>query len=531
MAVSKRIIMKQKIQELKEMGLSKTEIIRRFIEDNETPPSWPTVAKYYDMDETESSEESPFAKDRAFDTEPYRATIMEILKRNSPDLKISSIYDVLEELYVDTRMVIQLPGNEQTLRNYVRWLRGTGQVPKPEKNGRIYEFVDDIPPGKQLIVDFGEQKIEDGITIHFMCMLLRFSKFLFVVVQDHKFNSAEACRGLYLCFKRIGGRVEVLVIDQDAVFIYEEKYGEIIETQTFSAFLKEQNLSLFVCRKADPESKGGIEKSVQFVKQNYFSARKLHTLQEVRTGIAAWQSRKNVRIERGTYQIPVEQLKVEQQVLQPLLPSLYAMVENDFIIYEVKDMPYVRYKANRYPVPRTYCFTSVKYKVINDVMHIYDIKTGDKIIQHEIDKRKGITVKAPELKKEPSDAWKAIATSLRVKYYSKSLDHFINGVCKEHVRYRYDQLKAIERFLDSRKPIEREFLEQVFAACCNQYAYSIAGLETIFTLMEKETHPSDLPLDPLGAKPLSGVKVQQRGLESYAKAFQKLSTEHEGGQR
>ncbi|MGE4465886.1 hypothetical protein [Sphaerochaeta sp.] len=55
MAVSKRIIMKQKIQELKEMGLSKTEIIRRFIEDNENPPSWPTVAKYYDMDEVESS--------------------------------------------------------------------------------------------------------------------------------------------------------------------------------------------------------------------------------------------------------------------------------------------------------------------------------------------------------------------------------------------------------------------------------------------------------------------------------------------
>jgi hypothetical protein len=530
MAVSKRITMKQKIQELKEMGLSKTEIIRRFIKDNENPPSWPTVVKYYDMDEAESSQESPFAKDRVFDVEPYRTTIMEILKRNPKNLKISSIYDVLEEQYVDTKMVVHLPGNEQTLRNYVRWLRGTGQVPQPENKGRIYELVEGIPPGKQLIVDFGEQKIEDGITIHFMCMLLRFSKFLFVVAQDHKFNSAEACRGLYLCFKRIGGRVEELVIDQDSVFIYEEKYGEIIETQTFSAFLKEQTLSLFVCRKGDPESKGGIEKSVQFVKQNYFSARKLHTLQEARTGISSWLDRKNVRIERATYQIPVEQLKVEQQFLQPLVPSLYALVENDFVIYEVKDMPYVRYKANRYQVPRSYCFTSVKYKVINDIIHIYDISTGNKIIQHEIDKRKGITLKAPELKKEPSDAWKAIATSLRIKYYSKSLDHFINGVCKEHIRYRFEQLKAIERFLDSRKPIDKEFLEQVFAACCNQYAYSISGLESIFAWLENARHLNDVPMDPLETKPLSGVEVQQRGLESYAKAFRKLSTEHEGKQ-
>jgi hypothetical protein len=481
------------------------------------------------MDEVESSQESPFAKERVFDTEPYRTTIIEILQRNPKNLKISSIYDVLAEQYVDTKMVANLPGNEQTLRNYVRWLRGTGQVPQPENKGRIYELVEGIPPGKQLIVDFGEQKIEDGITIHFMCMLLRFSKFLFVVVQDHKFNSAEACRGLYLCFKRIGGRVEVLVIDQDSVFIYEEKYGEIIETQTFSAFLKEQNLSLFVCRKGDPESKGGIEKSVQFVKQNYFSARQLHTLQEVRTGIFSWLNRKNVRIERATYQIPAEQLKVERQFLQPLVPSLYALVENDFVIYEVKDMPYVRYRTNRYPIPRSYCFTSIKYKVINDIIHIYDVSTGEKITQYEIDKRKGVTIKNPELKKEPSDAWKAVATSLRVKYFSKSIDHFINGVCQEHIRYRLEQMKAIERFLDSRTPIDKEFLEQVFATCCNQYAYSISGLEYIFTWLEKARHPNDLPMDPLGAKPLSGVKIQQRGLESYAKAFRKLSTENEGG--
>ncbi len=35
MAISKRIIMKQKIQELKEMGLSKTETIRHFEEKHD----------------------------------------------------------------------------------------------------------------------------------------------------------------------------------------------------------------------------------------------------------------------------------------------------------------------------------------------------------------------------------------------------------------------------------------------------------------------------------------------------------------
>lgn len=529
MAVSKRIIMKQKIQELKEMGLSKTDIIRRFVEDKEIPPSWPTVAKYYDMDEPESSEESPFSKERVFDTEPYRPAIIGILQRNPKHLKISSIYDVLEEQFVDSKVVDQLPGNQQTLRNYVHWLRGTNQVPQVENNGRIYEFVEEMPPGKQLIVDFGEQKIEDGLTIHFMCMLLRFSRFLFVTVQDHKFNAAEACRGLYLCFKRIGGRAGVLVIDQDAVFIYEEKYGEIIGTQTFSSFLKEQELGLFVCRKGDPESKGPIEKAVQFVKQNYFSARQLHTLQEVKTGMASWLNRKNARIHRATLQIPAEQLKVEQEFLRPLTPSLYAMVEHDFLIYEVKNMPYVRYKTNRYPVPRTYCYSSVKYKVVNDTIHIYDIDTGDRIIQHPIDNRKGITVKSPELKREPSTAWQAVATSLRVKYWTKSLDHFINGVCKENARYRFEQLQAIERFLDNKGPMDQEFLERVFASCCERYAYCFSEFDTTFSRIGESVQAFDLPLYPLAAKPLPGVKVQQRGMESYARAFRRLASEAGGG--
>ncbi|MDD2296272.1 MAG: hypothetical protein WCS59_00480 [Sphaerochaetaceae bacterium] len=64
MAVSKRIIMKQNIQELKEIGLTKIQIIHQFSEDKEPPPSRSSVAKYYNMDESEPSGDSPFEKER-----------------------------------------------------------------------------------------------------------------------------------------------------------------------------------------------------------------------------------------------------------------------------------------------------------------------------------------------------------------------------------------------------------------------------------------------------------------------------------
>ena len=67
--------------------------------------------------------------------------------------------------------------------------------------------------------------------------------------------------------------MKTLVIDQDSVFVSEEVYGEVFETATFKAFLEEQDMGLWVCTKADPESKGCVENAVGFTKKRFFSAR------------------------------------------------------------------------------------------------------------------------------------------------------------------------------------------------------------------------------------------------------------------
>ncbi|MBI9095896.1 MAG: hypothetical protein JEY71_13580 [Sphaerochaeta sp.] len=261
MGISRRIIMKQTIFEQRDQGLTKTEIIDYYRQRGEKPPSWPTLIKYYNQEETKSSEEvSPFAKVMVFEQEPFKAKIIEILQENctKKHLKISSIYDVLCELFVDTGEYEKLPGNEQTLRNYIKYLKSSGQIEPAEEHRRVYQVVGEMPPGKQMLLDFGQQKICHGIVIHFLCILLRFSGFLYVFAQDHRFTAAEACRAIYLFFQRIGGRPEEGVIDQDNVFIYQENCGEIIETETFHAFLKEQEISLYVCKREDPEGKGYV---------------------------------------------------------------------------------------------------------------------------------------------------------------------------------------------------------------------------------------------------------------------------------
>mgnify|MGYP000200080999 FL=1 len=109
-----------------------------------------------------------------------------------------------------------------------------------------------------MLIDFGEQALSRTKQIHFICLLLRYSRFLCVYAQDHKYNSEEACQAIYRCFCKLGGPPKELVIDQDAVFISSETYGEIIKTRVFEGFCTEQDIRLWVCNKADPESKRQI---------------------------------------------------------------------------------------------------------------------------------------------------------------------------------------------------------------------------------------------------------------------------------
>ena len=94
----------------------------------------------------------------------------------------------------------------------------TGQIDTGEEHRRIYDHVFDTPPGEQMLIDFGEVTLgKKGI--HFICLLLRYSRFLCVYAQDHKYNAPEACQAIYRSFCKLQGRPSVLVIDQDAVFV------------------------------------------------------------------------------------------------------------------------------------------------------------------------------------------------------------------------------------------------------------------------------------------------------------------------
>lgn len=505
----------QEIQDLKLQGYTKAEIASYYEARGAKPPSRPTISKYYDMDVIPKEPAEKLAKTKSFDAEPFKSTIIMIMETNSgKSFCMSSVYDVLQEKFIETGEMEKLPGNEQTLRNYIHYLESHDMINREPEHRRVYDYVFDTPPGEQMLIDFGEVTLSKAKSIHFICLLLRYSRILCVYAQDHKYNSYEACQAIYRSCCRLGGRPAYLVVDQDAVFVASETYGEVIKTRVFEDFCTEQDLKLWVCNKADPESKGPIENSVGFVKKNFFSARKITCIDDVWRSLPGWLDRKNERLHRTTLRVPKTVFEtVEKDSLRPLLPSVYEKSPNTFQAYDIAALPYVLYRSCRYSVPQSFAFQTVRYKVVGGKLHIYDSDLNH-ICSHNLSERKGSVNQLPEHRKQESGDWIDTMERLRKKWNCYDFQHFVNGIKKENPRHVSKQLRAIEQFLDAEKP-EVALVAQVMKECCLNYRYQFSQFKIVYALAKAGR---DISTAESRSEVPSG-DVEYKDLSAYAKAF------------
>jgi hypothetical protein len=500
----------EEIISLRDSGYSMREVIQHFEGKGMKAPSKPTLRKYYQMESAPDDSGSKLAKDKVFDHPPFREAIIEIIRNCKGKYCVSSVYDVLLEKYVDSGSIESLPGNEQTLRNYVKYLTESGIIDEMPKNQRIYDHVFDTPPGDQLILDFGEVRFEQGKQVHFICLLLRYSRLFCVYAQDHKYNSEEACKDIYRAFRRFGGRPLRFVIDQDSVFVASETYGEVIKTRVFNDFCTEQGIKLWVCNKADPESKGGVENLVGFVKKNFFSARNIKCVEDVWSALPGWVERKSRRIHKATYHIPLEVFEVtEQKALRPLIPSVYENTPSSYTFTGVGSSPYVLYKTCKYSVPRDYCFKTVCYKAAGEKIHIYD-ENRKYICSHELNRCKGSVNQLEEHKKKETDRWQPVMESLRAKWNCYDFQHFVNGFKKENPRHLYQQLTAVEQFLDAEAP-SKDLVSEVMRRCCEGWRYQFGQFREVYFLAKGSLGAAEAPVM---------TDVQQTEMAAYQKAFE-----------
>lgn len=88
--------------------------------------------------------------------------------------------------------------------------------------------------------------------------VLAHSRQKYAQFQTRPFTASDLSRTCHHCFRFYGGIPEELVFDQDSIVSVSENSGDIIHTFEFEKLCQECKFRVYLCRAADPESKGKI---------------------------------------------------------------------------------------------------------------------------------------------------------------------------------------------------------------------------------------------------------------------------------
>jgi transposase len=333
-------MMYSNIQSEKAMGYSRDAVAKHL------GLSWRTINRYWEMTPEEYQE--LFKNNHKYVLDKHEIVIVGWLER-FPDLSAAQIQDRLLEHYQE-----RYP--DRTVRRYINHLRTIHSIPKPVKKEREYFVIPEMPPGQQMQADFGEywaiREDRRRIKLYFVVFILAHSRYKHVLWRTRPFTAAVFVQCLEDCFRTFGGTPQELVIDQDKLMVVSENGGDIVHTYEFERCKNRYGLTVWLCRKADPESKGMVESSVKFVKYNFARNRYFKDIAQWAQDCFSWLERTgNGKAHEETKKIPAEVFALEKQHLRPVPTAIYAKADDSMVTTPVRKNNTIRYKGSRYSVP------------------------------------------------------------------------------------------------------------------------------------------------------------------------------------
>ena len=464
-----------------------------------------TVAKYYAMSEAEYQgyAQKHMYRDKAFDE--YSESILEVYRENDfKRLEMSAVFDYLEEKHG------RLSGTEQTLRNYIKYLIETNRLKFNEKL-RLYKKVPELPLGRQLQIDFGEHKTRNGLKLYIFAAVLSASRYKYIAFQDKAFTTLDLISHLLACFDYIGGMPEEIVIDQDNVMVVAENHGEIIYTKDFGYFIQEMDLKMYVCRKADPESKGKIENVVGYVKKNFLSVRDFKELQEAQESLLRWLRRRaNGKISQATKRIPADVIEEERKLLRAVRNSIYR--KDSLIGREARkadDHGFISVGSSQYSVPARYKNRGVEIYTTETQLFVFERYTGDQIItEHELSLIPGAKISKREHYRNNGRRTKEMRKDVLGMFALDSWKLFVQANFKQYSRYVRDQCLYAQRRFEG--DVDLGSLDRALRFCLEHKTHSMANLEDTYRYYKgiEETTEEDV---------LSKLEPQLKEVAQYKK--------------
>ncbi len=465
--------MYSEIHQLKSIGLKKAQVAKRLEIDVKT------VTKYWEASPEQFHQMQQGSRSRTKKLKCYRDTILKWLREN-PDMSTAQILDWLKEHYDDFSV------RERTLRRYIEELRKKHNLPKPAPV-RQYQAVDELPPGKQIQLDFGQTRIKKAgggyVTLYVMAIVLAHSRYKYGKWTDKPLTAATFIQMLLFCFEHLGGLCEELVIDQDKLAVVSENSGSIIYTYEFEKFKQQMGFSVYLCRKADPESKGKIEAVVKYIKRNFAANRLFSDIRAWNESFYGWLQRTgNYNVHGTTKKIPAEVFLIEQKHLKPV-PSM--KVPKEIVTRTVRKDNTIMHRGNRYTVPYgTYkpdCELRLEEKA--QTIKLFDQQTGALVAEHIISLEKGQLVRNNNhLRDHSAKARQLFENTLSLIGDQPETRAMLEGIRLEKPRYVREQYLIMQKMTTL---FSKEIILEALSYCLERQLYCAADCLDIAGWLEQ----------------------------------------------
>lgn len=354
-------------------------------------------------------------------------------------------------------------------------------------------------------------------TVYVAAFLLARSRYKYAECQSRPFTSVDLVNICHNCFRYFGGMPEEMVFDQDSIVCVSENAGDIIYTYEFEKFRQECKMAIYMCRGADPESKGKIENAVKYIKGNFLSNR-LYVDDGILNGSCLeWLERTaNAKVHGTTKRVPAEVFKEEREYLRPLI--LHDQLQQPVVCRTVCKDNTIIYDSNRYSVPLgTYnAQPEVRIEAVDGILYIQPI-FGEPSCEHRSSTGRGLLIQNKSHTRDRTAAVDSVQEELDARLHGQATD-FLQTIRTEKSRYARDQFRLIQSLLDQ---YGLDATLDAVAFCEHSRIYSANTMKDYLEHQASLTPPMKQPPAAPPLIPVDKAKyhitTQKRPLEVYAR--------------
>jgi transposase len=269
--------------------------------------------------------------------ERYEAKVLETLEIY-PKLPASRILLMLKE-----------HGYQGRLRTVQRWVKGL----RPRVAARVYQEIH-VLPGEQAQVDWGSfGSLSVGKAkrrLNAFVMVLSYSRAIFV-----RFTFDQTLESLLEChrhaFQFLGGIPRNIFYDNMKTVVSDRIGSKVRFHKDLLDFSGHYLFDVNVCAPYQPQSKGRVERAIRFLRENFFMARDIQSIQQLNEDVLVWCQETVM-----SRPWPDDKSFTVQEKLNMEKSSLLKLPFNELIVRRhvstgTDAYGFVRFDSNRYSVP------------------------------------------------------------------------------------------------------------------------------------------------------------------------------------